>query len=307
MTALLKHGTAASSRAELLGWATSLLGDAGSASPGLDATVLMAWLLRIPPTTIAADRLEAVSEPDGELYRAWVHRRASGEPVAYITGHKRFMGLDLLVDRRALLVRPLTEKVAEMALEVIRVRQCDRLVAADVGTGSGAMAVALTVLEPAIARLYATDVSPAALALARANARRYRVDDRVISIEGDLLEPVPEPVDLLVANLPYVPAGATPAQLTDHEPLLAFEGGPDGTAILRRFLGQLPGRLREGGALVMEIGPGQRDVVVNALNEAVPEATVAPPLSQAWGHQVVLARVGPARLHVDSFHADREG
>jgi release factor glutamine methyltransferase len=182
------------------------------------------------------------------------------------------MGLDLLIDERALIVRPLTRVVAEVALELARLRPVGALTAADIGTGVGALAVALAVLEPRFERVYGTDVSAGALEVARANGARYGLDGRVVWLEGDLLEPLPEAVDVIVANLPYVPHGT--AGVGAFEPEVAIFGGTDGLGLLRRFCQQLPTKLRPAGAVVLEIGPGQREPVAAALVDRLPELLI---------------------------------
>jgi release factor glutamine methyltransferase len=253
-------------------WATELLSSVGVRSPEHDATLLLQAATRIPAPRIRAKPRTALTAEQAKLFAGWIDRRSRGEPVGYITGHRVFMGLDLLVDRRVLLTRPLTQAVADVALELARLRGDRNLKAADVGTGSGALALALAVLEPRFERIYASDVSADALAVARANGARYGVNDRVIWLEGDLLDPVPEQVDLIVANLPYVPASGE--QASPFEPALAFYGGSDGLELLRRFAAQAPAKLSPDGALVLEVGPGQRLPVEQALLAADPDLVV---------------------------------
>jgi release factor glutamine methyltransferase len=222
-----------------------------------------------------------------------VARRAEGEPVAYLTGHKAFMGLDLLVDRRVLLVRPSTRWLVEAALECARLRPAapgsggsgstgsgggtggtggGGLLVADVGTGCGAVALALGVLEPRIGHIYAVDTSADALAVARANGARYLLNVLISWLEGDTLGPVPEPVDLIVANLPYlrdVPGGAAPEVLR-YEPHAALFSGADGLGHLRRLIAQAPAKLRPGGALICALDDAQRPAVAALLAAALP-------------------------------------
>src|SRR5262249_46867806 len=134
-------------------WAEAVLAHAGSPSPGLDAAVLLQWLVRGPPPPLGAGGDGGLSSEQARCFGGWVARRAEGEPVSYITGHKAFMGLDLHVDRRALLVRPMTQVLVEIVLEMARLRPQQDLLVADVGTGSGALALALAALEPSIARI----------------------------------------------------------------------------------------------------------------------------------------------------------
>jgi len=258
-------------RRGLLAWASDTLRAAGLPTPDLDAAVLLQWLSETPASRMAADPTLRLTADAAARYESWVRRREGGEPVSYITGHKAFMGLDLLVNPDVLLVRPLTRLVVEVALELVRLRGDAMVTAADVGTGSGAVAVALAVLEPRIERIYATDASREALAVGRQNGRRYRLDGRVEWLEGDLLLPVPEPVDLVVANVPYVPARTNRGQgAARFEPEIAFDGGPDGTALIRRLCVQLAGRLRPGARVVLEVGPHEPAEIEAALAPEVP-------------------------------------
>lgn len=260
----------ARSTQEWLRWATRTLADSGSPTSALDATVLLRWLLHASPSELAARAAEPLARELADHYAAWVRRRAGGEPVAYITGHKAFLGLNLFVDARVLLPRPLTAAVVEVSLELIRLRGRE-ITAADIGTGSGAVAIALAVHEPLVRRVYATDISRDALEVARHNGERHGLHGRIAWLSGDLLEPVPEPVDLVVANLPYVPTVDRPDHTAARfEPGIAFFGGSDGLDLVRRFIAQLPAKLRQGGIVVLEIGPGQRPAVEATLDAALP-------------------------------------
>ncbi len=247
-----------------------------SPSPRLDALVLLMWLVGVPAAAVIEEPEHALSSDLAERYAEWVARRAAGEPVAYITGHKAFMGLDVLVDRRVLLVRPASRVLVETVLEVARLRTEANLLAADVGTGCGALALALATLEPRFTRIYAVDSSADALEVARCNGARYRMDERITWLEGDLLAPVPEPVDVIVANLPYLPDDMPEMSpsVRLYEPHVALFGGPDGLSLLRRFIAQVPARLRPGGVLVMELRPDQQSIVEDLLRQALPTAHI---------------------------------
>jgi release factor glutamine methyltransferase len=255
-------------------WADATLAAAGSPSPRLDALVLLMWMVGVPAAAIIEEPERVLSDELVACYAQCVARRAAGEPVAYITGHKAFMGLDLLVDRRVLLVRPGSVVLVETVLEMVRLRPEVTLLAADIGTGCGALALALTTLEPRFTRIYATDYSADALEVARRNGARYRMGERIAWLAGDLLAPVPEPVDVIIANLPYLPDDMPEMSpsVRQYEPHLALFGGPDGLSLLRRFIAQAPGRIRPGGALVMELQPGQRGAVETLLRQALPAA-----------------------------------
>ena len=272
-------------------WGEATLVAAGSPSPRLDALVLLMWLVRMPAAAIVEEPERALSDDLATQYSEWVARRAAGEPVAYITGHKAFMGLDLLVDRRVLLVRPGSRVLVETVLEMVRLRTETGLLAADIGTGCGALALALATLEPRFAHIYATDYSADALAVARCNGARYRMGERITWLEGDLLAPVPEPVDVIIANLPYLPDDMPEMSpgVRLYEPHLALFGGPDGLRLLRRFVAQTPERLRPGGALVMEMRPNQRGAVESLLRQALPGARIRVGRQPGQDDHVVVA------------------
>ena len=172
----------------------------------------------------------------------------------------------MVVDRRALVPRPETELLVETVLGLVKGRSAEGppCTIADVGTGCGAIAVALALHLPG-ARIWATDVSPAALEVARLNCVRLGVQDRVELLPGDLLSPLPGRVDIIAANLPYVRDADIPdlaPEIRDHEPLSALAGGPDGLDVVRRLLAGVGGYLRPRGAVVLEIGLGQAEPAV---------------------------------------------
>lgn len=255
--------------------ATARLRRSADPSAALDADLLLAHVCGIGKEVLYA-HLDALLAPaEASAYRALVHRRAAGEPVAYLRGYKEFFGLRFSVDRRVLIPRPETEVLVEAALAFIRKTGRGRVV--DVGTGSGAIAVAIAVSEPR-ARVVATDVSGGALAVAGANVAAHAVADRVELREGDLLAPITEPVDVVAANLPYLRADVL-AHLTGERTSLAFEpdaavvAGPDGLDAIRRCVEQLPGRLAPGGAAFFECDPPQADTVADLLRATIPSTT----------------------------------
>jgi release factor glutamine methyltransferase len=262
---------------EALEWGTDTLTRAGSPSPHLDALSLLMRALSVPHAVIANTPDHPFSPAGAQTYLDWVRRRSGGEPVAYITGHKAFMGLDLMVDQRVFLVRPNTQVLVQTALEIARLHPAhNALQAADIGTGCGAIALALACLEPRFTRIYAVDASPDALCVARRNGARYGLGERVIWLQGDLLAPLPEPVDLIVASLPSLPEqGVSLApEVARYEPSLAFFSGQDGLDLIRSLIEQAMARLRPGGALGIEIQPPQRGAVQHLLARAFPSARI---------------------------------
>lgn len=250
-----------------------------TATPDLDAAVLLGHVTGASRAALLAYPERQLTPEQARRYRKLVARRLEGEPVAYLVGHREFMGLDLLTDARALIPRPETELLVEAALAEARRRLTagETPLAADIGTGSGAIAIALAALEPRLPRVYATDVSPDALTLAGENARRLGIAARIHLLEGDLLAPLPEPVDLLLANLPYVAprdAGSLPPDVGRYEPALALYGGDDGLGHIRRLCAMAPGHLRPGAALFLEFGYDQRTAVEALARAHFPTARV---------------------------------
>ena len=214
------------------------------------------------------------AQKTGADFEALVARREHREPVAYITGHREFYGLDFAVTPDALIPRPDTEVLVEHAIRLASAWSLASLIA-DIGTGCGAIAVCLAKRLPA-ARIFATDISAAALAVARGNCERHRVTDRITLLLGDLLEPLPGPVDIIAANLPYVRTADLPLVNTSgFEPRLALDGGADGLDQILRLCAEAPRYLNPHGALLLEIGLGQREAVAALLARHLHSASIA--------------------------------
>ena len=243
----------------------SRLRSAGIATAVLDADLLLAHV-------IAARKEDVYAHPEAELtdwaartYDDLVERRARGEPVAYLRGLKEFYGLPFVVDPHVLIPRPESEVLVQEAVRWAASREDVRI--CDLGTGSGAVAVAIAVELPR-ARVVGIDSSEEALALARENAMRHDVLDRVEFLAGDLLDPLRAPVDAVVANLPYLRtqevergAGTSIA----FEPRGALDGGEDGLMVIRRAIVALPAYLAGDGAAFFECAPEQTEEVARLL------------------------------------------
>jgi release factor glutamine methyltransferase len=272
--------------AQALGWAAEYL-RASSPTARLDAELLLAYVLGWGRARLLAEGRWPLDQQQESAFHSLVARRAALEPVAYLIGHKEFYGLDFAVDSSVLVPRPETELLVERTLERLKVRTFERLVVVDVGTGSGAIAVALAVHLP-VARIIAIDISPAALELARRNVERHGLAGRVRLLQGDLLDPLDQPVDLIVSNPPYTILSEIDAGVRRHEPRLALDGGPDGLELYRRLLAAAPTKLRPDGAVLLEIGATQAAAVAELARRAFPEAWVSVHQDLAGRDRVVV-------------------
>lgn len=245
------------------------LAAAGIEDVSLEAELLLRHALEISRVQLYQCLDSELGRRQEEAFRRLVERRRKGEPSAYITGHREFYGLDFSVNPGVLIPRPESELLVEMAIG--RAQTGNIATIADIGTGCGAIAIALAANLPG-AIIYATDISAEALEVARANCRRHRVTDRVRFSAGDLLNPLPAPVDMIIANLPYVRESDLPPG--GFEPPLALDGGPDGLRQLSRLCRQAGGRLRPGGCMLLEVGQGQAGAVASLLRGLFPQAKI---------------------------------
>lgn len=256
---------------ELLRLGAGRLEKAGVTGPRLDAEVLLAHAWGLDRTGVLVRAVEQVPAEAEEAYLKMIEKRAAGEPVAYLVGEREFMSLSFYVNDMVLIPRPETELLVETALDYLRGLPREKAVVADVGTGSGAIAVSLAYYHPDL-RVFALDVSNPALEVAEANARRHGVADRVTCLCGGLLGPLLEREirgDLLTANLPYIPSGEIPSLPREvrREPVLALDGGHDGLELYRRLLPQAQAFLKPGGLILCEVGPGQAGVLAELMAE----------------------------------------
>lgn len=248
---------------EVLRGAESYLAARGVTGPRLNAELLLAHTLGLKRMELYLQFDRPLGESERAPLRDLVKRRGAREPLQHILGSAEFHGLVFACDARALIPRPETEQLVEIALELLRERPAPTLL--DVGTGSGVIALTLA-LELPTAAVTATDLSTDALALAEQNAAKLDASGRVRFIHGDLLPPDGAPFDLIAANLPYIPSGEIDGLAPEvlHDPRSALDGGPDGLDLIRRLITDAPARLAAGGALLLEIGSGQ-DAAVTAL------------------------------------------
>lgn len=240
--------------------AARALASSGLPTPRLDAEVLLASYLEEDRTWLHIHSDREMTSVQEEGLSAWMERRRRGEPVAYIVGRKEFWSLDFAVDPRVLIPRPDTEVLVEEALKVLADCKSAQPEILDLGTGSGAIAVALASERPD-ARITATDLSPEALAVAAFNAQRHGVASRIALLQGDLFHPVTGKFDVIVSNPPYIAAGEydlLPGGVRDFEPRAALLAGEEGLDFYSAILLQAADYLKPEGWLLLEIGAGQQ-------------------------------------------------
>ena len=250
---------------------------AGIPDARLEAEVLVMNVMRMPRQSIFSAQETEVSGQQQTALDAFLERRLDREPLAYILGQREFYGINVILTPAVLIPRPETEGLVEHALFMAMMgMEFTELIIADVGTGSGAIAVNLAIHLPA-AKIYAVDVDDAVLDVAAYNIRAHGVADRVNLAIGDLLDAVPEPVDLIVANLPYIPTERIPTLQPEvqQEPVLALDGGADGLDLVRRLLTQADSKLKDHGIILLELDPEQVPVVQKLALEHFPEGSTS--------------------------------
>jgi release factor glutamine methyltransferase len=242
--------------------------------PVLEAQVLLAYILDRPRSWVVAyPEITLNPEQSAELESRLV-RLETGEPLPYVLQRQEFFGLEFSLGPQVLIPRPETELLVEQALAWLRANPGCRL-ALDVGTGSGCIALALAMNLPEL-HVLASDISVGALKQAQENLRRYALQAQVELILADLIPAIRKPVDLICANLPYIPSNElAKLEVRRWEPRLALDGGPDGLNLIRRFLVRAPSSLALGGLLLMEIEASQGQMVLNLARQSFPEAEIA--------------------------------
>lgn len=270
---------------EALQWARHELSDSPSAAG--DARLLLQHTLQVGRSYLVAHGEEALPAGKERRFRRLVARARRCEPVPYITGEAPFYGLDFIVTPAVLIPRPETELLVQAALAWAEGHGATAVV--DVGTGSGCIAITVARHRPD-ARVEATEIAQEALAVARRNAERHGVAERVRFHHGSLLAPVEGDVDLIIANLPYVSDGewtTLPDGVKWYEPAGALRGGADGLALIRQLLDQARSRLQSGGALFLEIGWRQGKGAATLAHTIFPQARVEV-LPDHAGHDRIL-------------------
>lgn len=276
----------------LLVWTADFLKSKGVEAAKLEAEILLAYVLGCPRIELYARYGEQPADAERAKFKELITRRVGGWPVAYLVGSRAFYLLTFDVDPAVLIPRSDTETLVLEALKRLKPLTAPEVL--DVGTGSGCIAISLA-HQKKDARVTATDVSPDALAVARRNATKCGVADRVTFLQGDLFAALPpgNTFDLIASNPPYIAQGEFPSlspDVRDHEPRIALDGGPDGLAFYRRIASGVSPFLKPGGSLLLEIGYTQEAAVRGLLAER-PELEVGATLKDMGGHpRVVTAK-----------------
>lgn len=244
----------------------------------IEAELLLCHALGISKIQLYSAPERLLNTAEMEYLQGFIQRRLLHEPAAYILKNCQFYGLDLYIDHRALIPRPETELLVEKTIEFAHYRfpSENQFVIADIGTGSGAIAVSLALALPK-ARIYATDISSSALQVAMINCRRHKVDNRVKLLQGNLLDPLPEPVNVIVANLPYIKnceLWTLSPEIINFEPIVALASGEDGLDKIRCLLDQAPRQIFPGGCLFLEVGQDQDKAVNSIVNSHFLQANI---------------------------------
>lgn len=238
----------------------------------LESELLLMHALKISRIQLYTEFNDELAPSQEETFWNLIKRRLCGEPTAYITGHREFYGLDFYVNPNVLIPRPESELLVENAIKLAKNHPVS--IIAEIGTGCGAIAISLAKSLPQ-ANIYAADISASALEVALFNCQKHRVVSRISLLQGDMLDPLPEPVDLIVANLPYVKQSELrQVRSANFEPLLALNGGSDGLEKIYQLCCQVSGKLRPQGCLLLEIGQGQGRAVTTFLRSLFPSAKI---------------------------------
>ena len=253
---------------ELLQSTTAYFNKKGVEHPRLNIEHLLADTLGKKRIDLYLEFDRVLSEQELEPLREKVRKRSDGVPLQHILGHWDFYGREFRTDSRALIPRPETELLAELVLTEFSRGDQSAIRLVDVGTGSGNLAITLALEQPAF-HVTAVDVSEEALGLARENAERLRIADRIAFLRSDLLAQAEGPFDWIVANLPYIPTGdlETLQREVMFDPVLALDGGKDGLTIVKRLIESIPGKLASNGTVALELGLGQAQRVGDFLAE----------------------------------------
>jgi release factor glutamine methyltransferase len=260
-------------RQEALREAARLLSAAGVPESSFESELLLRYVLQVDRAAFFQDLEQELNLKTDRAFRELILRRVHGEPNAYITRHKEFYGLEFYVDPRVIIPRPETELLVDTAISYIGYHPVS--LAADIGTGSGCIAITLALKIPEI-KVLATDISAGALEVARMNSLSHGVAERIVLLQGDMLSPLTGPVDLILSNMPYIKKNELrEIASARYEPELALDGGESGLDKVFALCREVQSKLRPGGGLILEVGMGQAPAVKEFLNGLFPLSPVS--------------------------------
>ncbi len=251
---------------------------AGIADASVETELLLGHVLGMSKTQLYIKPEKVLTSTEIKNLCHLVQRRLDHEPTAYILGHCEFYGVDFCIDHHTFIPRPETELLVEKAVDLAyRIYHPGKQITiADVGTGCGAIAISIALALPQ-AKIYATDISASALRLAEINCHRHAVDSQVELLQGNLLEPLPQPVDMIVANLPYIRSCEfrdLSQEIVNFEPTIALAGGEDGLDKIQQMLEQMATKLNYGAYFLLEIGQGQGEMLTSLIKNYFPQASI---------------------------------
>lgn len=254
----------------ILDWTVQFLKERGSPTPRLDAEILLAFARKCQRIQLYTQFDQPLTDEQRSIMRDLVKRRAAAEPVAYLVGHREFFSLDFDLKPGVFIPRPDTEILVLAALDVLKDKSSPEVL--ELCSGSGCVAVSIA-KNHASARLTAVEISPQVIETTRRNVVKHQVEGRISVVQGDLFEPIPAEArfDLIVSNPPYIQQGeiaGLAADIRDHEPHLALDGGADGLDVIRRLVRESIHRLKPGGWLMFELSPEQAEAAMELMNEA---------------------------------------
>jgi release factor glutamine methyltransferase len=270
---------------QALARARKVLESSGIEDSELEGEILVRHVLKMSRAALFSQLDREFTANEKEKLDNLLERRKSGEPSAYITGYREFFNLDFKVDPRVLIPRPETELLVEKAIEACQKYRYSSV--ADIGTGSGCIAISLALNIPGVS-IFAVDASLPALESAEENSRFHGVKERIDFLWGDLLKPLPHPIDLILANLPYVKTNEITSK---REPEKALNGGADGLDKIRELVHQIPSKLNPNGMVLVEVGQGQVKTVKDSLHKALPLSVIESFQDLAGIERVVLMRL----------------
>lgn len=253
----------------LLDWTTIYFTNHKIEEPHLEAEILLAHALKIKRIELYMQHERVLKEEELAAFKQMILRRIKREPTAYIIGYKPFMSLDLNVTKDVLIPRPETEKLVEESISLVKLTGKDIVHVADIGTGSGAIGVSVAKYCKS-AKVYATDISKAAIGVAESNAEKHGVKERISFYLGDLFSPIPEGIkfDLILSNPPYIKTSEIKdlqPEISKYEPAGALDGGSDGLDYYKRIVSQAPAYLADSGYLLLEAGYGQAESIIETI------------------------------------------